>query len=80
MEFTMKKFARLAALGALGVAVGSIGLYLVIAIGSSPARLGGIDRTQAIIAWIGAAVPIAAIAAAHLAYARQLFRYAKENG
>ncbi len=79
MEFTMKKFARLAALGALGVAVGSIALYVVIAVGSSPTRLGGIDRTQAVIAWIGAAIPIAAIAAVHLVYARHLFRYAKEH-
>ncbi|MFN8580777.1 MAG: hypothetical protein U0163_07370 [Gemmatimonadaceae bacterium] len=50
MEFTMKKFARLAALGALGVAVGSVALYLVIALGSAPAPRGGIDRTNAVLA------------------------------
>jgi hypothetical protein len=79
MELTMKKFARIAAVGALGVAAGATALYFVIAVGSSHTPTSGIDQTHATIAWIGAAVPIAAIVAAHLAYALQLFRYAKEH-
>lgn len=80
MEFTMKNFARLAAFGALGVSVGVAGLYVLIAYGSTHTATGGIDQTNAVLTWIGAAVPIAGIVAAHLVYARQLFRYAKEHG
>ena len=71
-HFTVRRFARLAALGAVGVSFGVLGLYALIAIGAAPTPAGGIDRTNAILAWISAAIPAAAIVAVHLAYARIL--------
>jgi len=71
-RFTVRKFARLAALGAVGVSLGVLGLYALIAFGSAPTASGGIDRTHAVLAWIGAAIPAAAIIAAHLVYAKVL--------
>jgi len=79
MEFTMKKFARLAAIGALGVSFGVAAVYLLIAIGGGHTARSGIDATGGMLVWLGAGVPAAAIIAAHLAYAVQLFRYDKEN-
>ena len=76
-RFTVRKFAKLAALGAVGVSIGVLGLYALIALGSVPSATGGIDRTHAVITWIGAAIPAAAIIAAHLAYAKVLWNEAK---
>jgi len=77
-ELKLKPYARLAAMGALGVCAGSLGLFLVIAINSRPVALGGLDQTQAIVSWISLAVPFALIIGAHLVYARVLMKYAKE--
>lgn len=71
-RFTVRKFARLAALGAVGVSIGVLGLFALIAFGSAPTSTGGIDRTQAVLAWLGAGIPAAAIIAAHLAYVKVL--------
>lgn len=75
----MKKYARLASLGAFGVAGGCVAMYAFLAWGSTPSPTGGIDGVHAMIAYIGIAVPLLAIAAAHLVYARQLANYAKEQ-
>ena len=77
MEFTVKRFARPAALGALGVSAGAIGLYLLVAFIASPVPRGGIDSTHAMLTWISVSIPIAALVAAHVVYALQLFRYSK---
>lgn len=79
MELTLKRFARPAALGALGVCAGALGLYLLIAYGSRSSALGGIDGTQAVLTWVALAIPIALVVAAHLVYARILLRYAKDE-
>ena len=77
-QMSVRKYAKLAALGAIGVSFGVLGLYALIAYGSMPTALGGIDRTNAILSWISAAVPAAAIIAAHLAYVKVLFDEAKK--
>jgi hypothetical protein len=77
-HLSLKPHARLAALGALAVSVGVLGLYVLIAWGSRPSATGGIDPTQAVVTWISLAVPFGLIIAAHVVYARVLFRYAKE--
>jgi hypothetical protein len=71
-RFTVRRFARLAALGAVGVSLGVLGLYALIAFGAMETPTGGIDRTHAVLTWISAAIPAAAIIAAHLAYAKVL--------
>ena len=78
MPPTLKPYARLAAMGALAVSAGAFGLYLVIGFFSRPTVNGGIDPTHAVLTWVSLAVPIAALIAAHLVYARILMRYAKE--
>jgi len=75
----MKKYARQAAAGAVLVAMGCVGLYGIIAWGSTPSSTGGIDGAHSTIAYIGAAFPFLAIIAAHLVFARQLSRYGKSE-
>lgn len=79
MDIDMKKYAKLGSLGALAVAGGCVALYAFLAWGSSPTPTGGIDSVQAMIAYIGMAVPIGAIIAVHVTYARVLSNYAKDN-
>ena len=74
----LKPYARLAALGALGVAAGSFGLLVLLAFGTRSVPLGGIDQTQAVPSWISLAVPFALIIGAHLVYARVLLNFAKQ--
>ena len=76
---TVRKYAKLAALGAVGVSFGVLALYGLIAYGARPTPAGGIDGTQAILTWIGAAVPAAAIIAAHLAFVKVLLDEAKRS-
>jgi len=82
-DMSVRKYAKLAALGAVGVSLAVLGLYLLIAYGSRHTTVGditqGIDRTEAILAWIGAGVPAAAIIAAHLAYVKILLDESKKN-
>jgi hypothetical protein len=78
-NLTLKRFATVAALGALGVSAGALALYLLIAYGSRSSAGSGIDGTQAAITWIALAIPIALVVAAHVVYARVLLRYAKED-
>ena len=77
-ELKLKPYAKLAALGALGVCAGVLGLFVFMAFFTRPVPLGGIDQTQSIVAWIGMAIPFSLIIAAHLVYARVLLNYAKE--
>lgn len=78
MPVTLKSHARLAALGALGVSFGAFALFGFVSYFSRATALGGIDATQAWLTWISLAVPFAAIIAAHVVYARILFRYARD--
>ena len=77
---SVRKYAKLAALGAVGVSVGVFGLYALIAFGSRPTPDGGIDATHATLTWIAAAIPAAAIVAAHLAFVKVLLDESKRPG
>lgn len=77
---SVRKYAKLAALGAIGVSVGVLGLYALIAFGSRPTPDGGIDTTHATLTWISAAIPAAAIVAAHLAFVKVLLDESKRPG
>jgi hypothetical protein len=76
---SVRKYAKLAALGAVGVGFGVLGLYGLIAFGSRPTPTGGIDGVHATLTWISAAIPALAIIAAHLAYAKILFDESKRK-
>jgi hypothetical protein len=79
VAFDINRSPRIAAIGALGVAAGAVALYALLAFISRHTPLGGIDRTEAVVAWISIGVPIAAVVAAHLVYARQLMRLASRQ-
>ena len=77
-ELKLKPYARVAAIGALGVCAGALGLFLFLAFFTRSIPLGGIDQTQALLSLISLAVPFSLIIGAHLVYARVLMKYAKE--
>ena len=77
-ELKLKDFAKIAALGALGVCGGVFAFFVFLAYFTRSVPLGGIDQTQAVLSWISLAVPFSLIIAAHLVYARVLMKYAKE--
>jgi len=83
MSFTstmsVRKYAKPAAFGAIGVSLGALALYGLIAFGSRHTADGGIDTTQAWLTWIAAAVPFAGIIAAHLAYVKVLLDESKRE-
>jgi hypothetical protein len=76
---TLKKYANLAAIGALGVAGGCAGLLLIIAWAAWPSPTGGIDRTQALQSIIVSSIAVLPILIVHIIYALQLFRYHREG-
>jgi hypothetical protein len=78
-ELKLKPYARLAAMGALGVCVGVAGLYLFLAFFTRPVPRGGIDQTQSLLTVIALAIPFALIIGAHLVYARILMKYGKDR-
>ncbi|HWP70798.1 MAG TPA: hypothetical protein VNM36_06860 [Gemmatimonadaceae bacterium] len=77
-ELKLKPYARIAAMGALGVCAGTLGLFVFLAFYTRSIPLGGIDQTQALLSWISLAIPFSLIIGAHLVYARVLMKYAKE--
>ena len=77
---SVRKYAKLAALGAIGVGFGVLALYGLIAFGARPTPTGGIDSVHATLTWISVAIPALGIIAAHLAYAKILFDESKQNG
>ena len=77
-ELKLKPYARMAAMGALGVCSGTFGLYLLVVFFTRSVPHGGIDRTQWLLTVIALAIPFALIIGVHLVYARVLMKYAKE--
>jgi uncharacterized membrane protein len=77
-ELKLKPYAKVAALGALGVSAGAFGLFVFLAFFTRSVPLGGIDQTQSILSWLSLAIPFSLIIAAHLVYARILMRYARD--
>ena len=71
------KIAKLAGLGAFGACAGLLALYLFIAFLSRPVKLGGIDSTNAIVAWIALGGLFAALIIAHVAIGKQLLKLSR---
>ena len=78
-NMSMRKYAKLAALGAVGVSLGVLGLYALIAFGSRHTDGSGIDATHATLTFISAAIPALAIKAVHLAFAKVLLDESKRS-
>jgi hypothetical protein len=64
----------LAAAGALGVCAVLLALLALVIFISLP---GGIDKTEAFIAWVSVGIMILLMVAGHLVYARTLFQAAR---
>lgn len=78
LDFDIKPHARLAALGALAVSAGTFLLWLFISYLARHTPTGGIDSTHFVLSVIVVGMICAAIIAAHVVFALQLLRYAKE--
>jgi hypothetical protein len=75
----MEKMMKLAALGAMGVAGGVFGLYLLLiyffmptVTGGAPGARGGIDHVSWYVLMVAMMVPVAILAGAHVALGKQL--------
>lgn len=76
---TMKTHGRLAAFGALGVSAGSLVLWILLVLISKQSPTGGMDFDHTLISRVSTAVLFLAIIAVHVAFARLLFNYVKEQ-
>ncbi|MGQ0639953.1 MAG: hypothetical protein ACT4P6_04140 [Gemmatimonadaceae bacterium] len=79
LDFDIRPYAKLAALGALVVSAGAFGLWLLTIYAMRPVPGGGIDATHFILSVMSVGIICAAVIAVHLVFARQLLRYAKEH-
>jgi len=79
LDFDIKPYAKLAALGALAVSAGAFGLWLFTIWLTRPAAGGGIDMTHYLLGVMSVGIICAAVIAVHLVFARQLFKYAKDD-
>lgn len=79
LDFDIKPYAKLAALGALAVSGGAFALWLLTIFVTRPVAGGGIDMTHFILGVMSVGIICAAVIAVHLVFARQLLRYAKDK-
>jgi hypothetical protein len=77
---TIKTHGRLAALGAYGVCAGVVALFALFVWVAMPSPTTGIDFEHSLITVASVAVICAALIAAHVAMARQIMGYLKEQG
>jgi hypothetical protein len=68
---------RLAAFGALAVALGIVGIFALLVFFTTPTPTGGIDWTLAQLTWISVGGVVLALIAIHVVYARVLFGVAR---
>jgi hypothetical protein len=76
----MEKFAKLASMGAMGVAAGIVALYLLLLAfpfhptptGGGPGATGGFDQIGYHLVAIAMLVPVTLLAAAHAWFGKQL--------
>lgn len=73
----LPKFAKLAGLGAFGACLGLVAAYLGLVFFTRPMTAGGIDSTNATVAWIAIAGVIVFLIAAHVMLGKQLLLLAK---
>jgi len=72
------KFDKLGALGGVGVALGLVALYLFLGwVSWSRPITGGMDSTHQTVAWISMLIPVLAIVAVHLVFAKILWDAAR---
>lgn len=68
------KFEKLGALGAAAVALGLVAVYAFLCwVSWSRTITGGMDRIHQNVAWLSMFIPVLAIAAVHLTFAKVLW-------
>jgi hypothetical protein len=80
IKLSLGKFAKLAGLGAFGACAGLVLVYLGLIFFTRPMTGGGIDDTNAAVAWIALGGVILALIAVHVAIGKQLLRLGKGAG
>jgi hypothetical protein len=68
----MEKFMKMAGLGAAGVAGGTFVLYAALILVFRPVANGGMDHVLWLAVSVAMLIPVAILAGAHLAFAKQL--------
>jgi Ni/Fe-hydrogenase subunit HybB-like protein len=68
----MEKFMKMAGLGAAGVAAGTFVLYAALIFVFRPVSNGGFDHVLWLTVSVAMLIPVAVLAGAHLAFAKQL--------
>jgi hypothetical protein len=71
------KYAKLAGLGAFGAGAGLLALFALLVFLTRPARLGGIDITNAIVTWISLGGLFVALILVHVLIGKRLLLLAK---
>ena len=71
------KYARLAGLGAFGASAGLLALFALLVFATRPARLGGIDTTNAVVTWIALGGLFVALILVHGMIGKRLLLLAK---
>ena len=77
---TMKSHGRLATLGAFGVAAACVVVFALFVWMTLPTPSDGLDFEHRLISRVAVGAIVAAVAAVHVVYARQLLAYAKDQG
>jgi hypothetical protein len=68
----MQKFEKLAALGAAGVAGGTLVAYSLLVFVFRPVSTGGFSPVLWTVVSVAMVIPVAVLAGAHMAFAKQL--------
>jgi hypothetical protein len=79
LDFDIRPYAKPAAMGALAVSAGAFGLWLFTMWVTRPTPVGGIDMTHYLLGVMSVGIICAAVIVVHLVFARQLFKYAKDD-
>lgn len=79
LTFDIRPYAKPAAFGALAVSAGAFGLWVLTLFIARPAPGGGIDSTHYVLSVMVVGFICAVVIAVHVAFARQLLRYAKSS-
>lgn len=78
LDFDIRPYARVAALGALAVSAGAFALWLLTIYIARPVAGGGIDSTHFVLSVMVVGMICAAVIAVHVVFALQLLRSAKD--
>jgi hypothetical protein len=73
------RIARLVGFGAFAASLGLVLLWALLLYVSRPTARGGIDRTQAIVAWIALSGMFAALIGAHVVIGRRLLDLGRDT-